>query len=102
MTSVPTEETQTASNVFADAERCRREAKAVAQKHPERYKELIAQPSGWCVITEKGWWSRTYHGMFNEDQLRDKIERGHRVVLIVGLVAFPGVALTRQTMRPPF
>jgi hypothetical protein len=94
MTSVFTQEIQTANNVIADAERCRREAKAMVQKNPERYKELIDQPSGWCVVTEKGWWSRGFHSMLNEDRLREKVEDGHKVVLTVGLVATPGAALT--------
>jgi hypothetical protein len=32
--------------------------------------------------------------MLNEDRLREKVERGHKVVLTVGLVATPGTALT--------
>lgn len=94
MTSVFTQEIQSANNVIADAERCRREAKAMVQKNPERYKELIDQPSGWCVVTEKGWWPRAFHSMLNEDRLREKVELGHKVVLTVGLVATPGAALS--------
>jgi len=32
--------------------------------------------------------------MLDEDLLRERIERGHRVVLTVGLVANPGVPLS--------
>jgi hypothetical protein len=67
------------------------------QQHPESYDELIDQPSGWCVVTEKHPWSRAFHSMLNEDSLRERIERGHKVILTVGLVANPGTgALTPQ------
>jgi hypothetical protein len=99
MTSAPSQETQTptANDVIADAERCRREAKAMVEKHPERYGELIGQPSGWCVVTEKRPWSRTFHSMLNEDSLRERIERGHKVALTVGLVAAPGAGALTST-----
>jgi hypothetical protein len=63
-------------NVIAEAERCRREAISVVG-NDARYSELIGQPSSWCIVTEKGLWSRTFH----------------RVVLTVGLVGHPNIPL---------
>ena len=37
-----------------EAERCRLEAYEMITKNPERYASLKGQPSGWCVVTEKG------------------------------------------------
>lgn len=79
--------------VLAQAERCRREARAKVENYPTLYSDLISQPSGWCVVTEKHPWSRQFHTMVDEDHLRERIERGHRVVLIVGLVANPNIPL---------
>jgi hypothetical protein len=84
--------TTDADQVLAQAERCRREARAKVESNP-LYWDLTSQPSGWCVVTEKHPWSRQYHTMVDEDHLRERIERGHRVVLIVGLVANPNIAL---------
>jgi hypothetical protein len=69
------------------AERCRREAQATIEKEPDRYAELSGQPSGWCVVTQSGFWSRKYHDRFEESRLRECIERGDKVVLAVGIVA---------------
>jgi hypothetical protein len=90
MTSVL--DVQVANDVFAEAERCRREAISLVEKH-ERYSELIGKPSAWCVVTEKGFWSRAFHTALEKDRLSDCIEQGHRVILTVGLVSHPGVPL---------
>ena len=81
------------NEVLAEAERCRREAHATVEKNLALYSDLVGQPSGWCVVTEKGLWSRQFHTMADEDRLREKIEKGHRVVLTVGLVANPAIPL---------
>lgn len=78
-----------ANAIVAKAERCRLEAKATIDKEPNRYAELSGQPSGWCVVTRSGFWSRKYHDRFEESRLRECIERGEKVVLAVGIVAKP-------------
>jgi len=45
----------------AEAERCRFEAQNRVKQNPVKYAELERQPSGWCVVTQKGLWSRVYH-----------------------------------------
>jgi hypothetical protein len=76
-----------ANATIAEAERCRLEARAAIEKDPNRYAELSGQPSGWCVVTQSGLWSRKYHDRFEESRLRECIERGDKVVLTVGIVA---------------
>lgn len=83
-----------ASQAVAEAERCRREARAKVENNSVLYSELLSQPSGWCVVTEKHRWSRRFHTMVDEDLLRERIERGHRVVLTLGLVANPNTPLS--------
>jgi len=83
--------------VLAEAEGCRKEAQAAVKQHPERYGELKGQPSGWCVVTQKGFWSRAYHNVYGELQLRECIDRGHKVLLTVGIVARPDVPLKSDT-----
>ena len=78
-----------ADAAVAEAERCRLEARASLEKDPVRFAELSSQPSGWCVVTQKGFWSRKYHDRLEESRLRECIERGHKVILTVGLVAKP-------------
>ena len=85
----------TATEVLQEAERCRREACEKIKKDPQRYAGLVGQPSGWCVVTEKGFWKRSFHGPHEQDVLRDRIESGHKVVLTVGIVANP-----RESMTP--
>ena len=79
-------------NVIAEAERCRREAISVVG-NDARYSELIGQPSSWCIVTEKGLWSRTFHTVLEKDRLEDCLAKGHRVVLTVGLVGHPNIPL---------
>ena len=83
-------------NVIAEAERCRREAISLVC-NDTRYSELVGQPSGWCVVTEKGIWSREFHTVHETDRLYECIEKGHRVVLTVGVVSHPGVPLHATT-----
>lgn len=90
MTSSP--EVSVYDEVVAEAERCRRNAVTLVGKD-SRYSELTGQPSGWCVVTEKGRWSREFHTAIDKDRLRECIEKGHRVVLTVGLVSNPGLPL---------
>ena len=78
----------------AEAERCRREARETIAKDSSRYGELSGQPSGWCVVTQGGLWSRKFHDRLEESRLRDCIQRGHKVVLTVGLVAKPDSPLS--------
>jgi hypothetical protein len=83
-----------ANAAVEEAERCRLEAREALAKDPNRYIELSGRPSGWCVVTQKGFWSRKYHDRFEEACLRDCIEHGHKVILTVGLVAKPDSPLT--------
>jgi hypothetical protein len=77
---------------LAEAERCSREAKSLV-KDEGRYSGLIGKPSAWCVVTEKGLWSRAFHTELEKDRLTECIEKGHRVILTVGVVSEPGVPL---------
>jgi hypothetical protein len=79
------------------AESCRREARAAVEQNPDRYATLKNQPSGWCVVTQKGFWSRVYHNVYGEMQLRDCLDRGHKVLLTVGIVANPDLPLKSDT-----
>jgi hypothetical protein len=90
MTTV--QDMQAVEAVFAEAERCSREAISLV-KNDVRYSELIGKPSAWCVVTEKGWWSRAFHSALDKDRLQESLKDGHRVVLTVGLVSEPGVPL---------
>jgi hypothetical protein len=78
--------------VVAEAERCSCEATLLV-KNDARYSELVGEPSSWCVVTEKGLWSRAFHTALEKDHLTQCIEKGHRVILTVGLVSHPGVPL---------
>lgn len=79
-----------------EAERCRREAYETINNNPDRYASLVGQPSGWCVVTEKGFWTRSFHGHHEEGLLRDRIQNGHKVILTVGIVADPRVSVTAE------
>jgi hypothetical protein len=79
-------------SVFAEAERCSREAISLVKNDP-RYSELIGKPSAWCVVTEKGLWSRAFHTAMDRDHLIECIEKGHHVILTLGLVSEPGIPL---------
>jgi hypothetical protein len=79
-----------------EAERCRREASEMITKNPDQYASLVGQPSGWCVVTEKGFWKRSFHGHHEESLLRERIQHGHKVILTVGIVADPRVSVTSQ------
>ena len=81
----------------AEAERCRVEAQAAIEKSPDKFEELKQQPSGWCVVTQKGFWSRVYHNGYGEDRLKEYIDRGHKVLLTVGIVAKPNSPLQPDT-----
>jgi hypothetical protein len=83
---------QSVEVIFAKAEQCSREAIALV-KNDARYSELVGKPSGWCVVTEKGLWSRGFHTSLDKDRLSECIEKGSRVILTVGLVSEPGVPL---------
>ena len=83
----------TADDVIANAERVRRRAREIAERYPQ-YAELVGLPSGWCVVTENGWWPYAFHNMVDEDLLRERINRGRKVIVTVGLVAVPGTALS--------
>jgi hypothetical protein len=96
MRSVMLEEILTAVDVIAESERLRREAVETVRNNRERYKALLGQPSGWCVAVEKGWRPRCFHTALDQERLGDKIERGYRVILTVGLVAAPGTSLLRD------
>jgi hypothetical protein len=82
---------------IAEAERCRNEARTAVEQNLGKYEGLRDQPSGWCVVTQKGLWSRTYHNGYGEEQLREQLDRGHRVLLTVGIVAKPDAPLAADT-----
>ena len=83
--------------VIAEAERCRLEARAEVERDLDRYGALKDQPSGWCVVTQKRFWSRVYHNGRGEERLRGFLDRGHQVLLIVGIVAKPESPLNADT-----
>jgi len=80
-----------------EAESCRLEAKAAISNDPNRYAALRDQPSGWCVVTQKGFWPRVYHDGYSQERLRDHLDRGHKVLLTVGIVAKPDSPLNKHT-----
>ena len=82
---------------IAEAERCRKEARAAVEQDVGKYAQLRDQPSGWCVVTQKGLWSRSYHNVYGQEQLREYIDRGHKVLLTVGIVAKPDAPLNADT-----
>ena len=54
----------------------------------------MGQPSGWCVVTEKGTSEWSFHARHELDLLRDHLKSGHKVVLAVGIVANPWLPMT--------
>ena len=87
-----TMETPANTDVMSEAERCRKEALSLVASDA-RYSELVGQPGGWCIVTEKGLFSRTFHTVLEKDRLYECLEKGHRVILTVGVVSHPGVPL---------
>jgi hypothetical protein len=79
-----------------EAERCRQDARAAVEHSPDHV-GLKNKPSGWCVVTQNGFWSRTYHNIYGEVRLRDLLDRGHKVLLTVGIVATPDAPLNIET-----
>jgi len=76
-----------------EAESCRVEARNRVKQNPGEYAALEGQPSGWCVVTQKGFWSRVSHNGYGEARLKEYIDRGHKVLLTVGIVAKPDAPL---------
>lgn len=93
MATLVHEEISTAMAALQEAERCRREACDKIKNDPQRYAGLVGQPSGWCVVTE-GFWKRAFHGPQEQGLLRERLDKGHKVVLTVGVVANPRVSMT--------
>lgn len=77
-----------------EAELCRRKACARVIRDQKRYGHLMGQPSEWCVVTENGLAKPSFHARYERDLLRDRLERGHRVVLTLGIIAESRVSLT--------
>jgi hypothetical protein len=73
------------------------EAKTTVKQNPRKYGDLREQPSGWCVVTQKGLWTRIYHNGSGGDRLKECLDRGHKVLLTVGIVAKPDLPLTVHT-----
>ena len=94
----PTLEISVSDTVIAEAELCRRQAASMASNDP-RFSGLVGQPSAWCVVTQKGFWSREFHTPREKDRLHECLEKGHRVVLTVGLVSRPEVPLHAYQIR---
>jgi hypothetical protein len=72
--------------VLTRAEACRAKAVRLSAKHA-KYRGAA---SSWCIISRHSVHSYAYHFPGGEARLRDHIARGHRVVMIVGVVADPG------------
>ena len=45
---------------LAEAERYRLDARAAVERNPD-YAALKDKPSGWCVVTQKGFWCLPQH-----------------------------------------
>ena len=82
---------------LAEAESCRLEARAIVGKSSNRHAALKDQPSGWCVVTRKGVWPCVYHNVYGEAGLRECLERGHKVLMTVGIVAKPDSPLDTES-----
>jgi preprotein translocase subunit YajC len=89
------QEASAALAVIQEAERCRREAQEMITKDPSRFGALASQPSGWCVVTE-GFWKRAFHAPHEQNVLRERLEKGHKVVLTLGIIADPKVSVTAE------
>lgn len=89
------DEVSVALAAVKEAERCRREANELIKTNPDRYAALAGQPSGWCVVTE-GFWKRSFHAHNEASQLQERLEKGHKVILTLGIVADPRVSVTPQ------
>lgn len=46
------------------------------------------------MVTEKGPWSRVYHNGYGKIRLKECLERGHKVLMTVGIVAMPDSSLS--------
>ena len=79
------------------AERCRKEARTAVEQNPECHPGPKNQPSGWCVVTQRGFWSRVYHNCYGKSRLQEHLDRGHKVLLTVGIVARPDSPLSADT-----
>jgi hypothetical protein len=82
---------------LAEAESCRLEARAAVEQTLDRQASLKDQPSGWCVVTRKGLRPYVYHNGYGKARLRDYLDRGHKVLLTVGIVARPDSPLNNET-----
>ena len=58
-----------------EAERCGVDARNAVKENPDKYAELKQEPSGWCVVTQKGLWSRVYHNGYGAARLKEYIDR---------------------------
>ena len=92
--AIQTQETPIAVLALEEAERCRRRACAKVIKDQRQYADLMGQPSGWCVVTEKGPWKQSFHARHELDLLCNDLESGHRVLLTVGIISNPRVPIT--------
>lgn len=82
---------------IAEAERCKNEARSAVKQNPDKYAQLKDQPAGWCVVTRKGLWTRVYHNVYGEPKLKEVLDRGHEVLLAVGIVARPDAPLNPES-----
>jgi preprotein translocase subunit YajC len=89
------EEVSAAMAAIQEAERCRREAHEIITRDPQRFGALASQPSGWCVVTE-GFWKRAFHAPHEQSDLRERLEKGHKVILTLGIIADPKVSVTAE------
>jgi hypothetical protein len=48
--------------------------------------QQAGRPATWCIVTRKGIWSPSYHFAGDETKPRDKLGRGHKEILIMGIV----------------
>jgi len=82
---------------LAEAENCRLEARAIVGKSSDRHAALKDQLFGSCVVTRKGVWRCVYHNVYGEAGLRECLERGHKVLPTVGIVAKPESPLDTES-----
>jgi hypothetical protein len=93
--AIRSEETSPFFTAIDEAERCRRNAHAMVAKETDRLPLLTRQPSSWCVVTEDSG-NRAFHAPHQQSALRDRLEKGHKVILTLGIIGDPRASLTKD------
>ncbi len=80
-------------DVLKEAETCRLQAQALIKEKPNQFSDLAGKPSGWCVVTKKGFFGASFHVHREAGLLQEAVKKGGNVLLTVGIVANPAIPL---------